>query len=123
MMTVSLPVVWTVELAAVMLSIAGSFWIAKRHIRRYAVLYAFSAVTGIVLCLAFVYAGFYSFPVKLVPYTPIPLVEMATVIPFSFVWSQVQSGKLGMEVAVLLCDGAVDYVVRVGCSCIAAPSD
>ncbi|MEW5322258.1 CBO0543 family protein [Geobacillus thermoleovorans] len=81
-MTVSLPVVWAVELLAVTLSVAGSFWIAKQHVRTYAVLYAFSAAVGIVLCLAFVYAGFYSFPVKLVPYTPIPLVEMATIIPF-----------------------------------------
>ncbi|AGT32069.2 hypothetical protein M493_08980 [Geobacillus genomosp. 3] len=82
MMGVSLWTIRVVEMIAVAVSAAGSIWIMRHDKKRYGVLYALSAAVGILLCLAFVFAGFYTFPVKLIPHPPIPLIEMLTVVPF-----------------------------------------
>ncbi|WP_350330897.1 CBO0543 family protein [Geobacillus stearothermophilus] len=44
--------------------------------------YFISGLTGAFLCFVFVSIGFYSFPARLIPMSPIPIIEMFTVIPF-----------------------------------------
>lgn len=70
------------ELGAVVISIIGSIIIIKSNVKKYIILYIASSTAGALLCLLFVAMGFYSFPVKLIPLSPIPMIEMFTTIPF-----------------------------------------
>lgn len=71
-----------VAIVAVISGVIGSFFILKHDFKRYGLLYLISSLIGSFLCFLFVYLGFYSFPVKLLPISPIPLLEMFTVVPF-----------------------------------------
>ena len=70
------------EIIAVIISVIGSIFILRFNFRRYGLVYLITCVGGAILCSLFVYMGFYSFPVKIIPISPIPLVEMFTTIPF-----------------------------------------
>ncbi|GLH65419.1 CBO0543 family protein [Parageobacillus sp. G301] len=70
------------EITAVILSLIGSFFILRNNFKRYGLLYFISGLTGAFLCFVFVSIGFYSFPARLIPMSPIPIIEMFTVIPF-----------------------------------------
>jgi hypothetical protein len=70
-----------VEIAIVLISLVGIYFILKKNFKRYGLLLVVSSAVGTILCLLFVLMGFYSFPVKLVPLAPIPVIEMFTVVP------------------------------------------
>lgn len=65
-----------------LLSLIGSFFILRNNWKRYGILYILSAFIGTILCFLFVVLGFYSFPVTIIPNSPIPLIQMFTVLPF-----------------------------------------
>ncbi|WP_239454171.1 CBO0543 family protein [Bacillus suaedaesalsae] len=91
------------ELGAVVISIIGSIIIIKSNVKKYIILYIASSMAGALLCLLFVAMGFYSFPVKLVPLSPIPIIEMFTTIPFYvLVGVRYSPQKLAVENSVLL---------------------
>lgn len=77
-----LKVTQIIEITAAILSVIGSAFILRHNFRRYGLVYLISSLTGAFFCFLFVSMGFYSFPVKIIPMSSIPIIEMFTVIPF-----------------------------------------
>ncbi|WMT20363.1 CBO0543 family protein [Parageobacillus toebii] len=95
------------EITAVILSLIGSFFILRNNLKRYGLLYFISSLTGAFLCFVFVSIGFYSFPARLIPMSPIPIIEIFTVIPFYVLFGvRYSPSKWGMEDLLLLGDGS-----------------
>ena len=63
-------------------SFVASIFILRINWRRYGIIYLLSSLVGIVFCFLFVSFGFYSFPITILPRLSIPIIEMATVLPF-----------------------------------------
>lgn len=64
------------------LSLLGSYLILRKNWKRYGLLYLISGLVGTILCLLFVLLGFYSFPLTIIPKSPIPLLQIFTSVPF-----------------------------------------
>jgi hypothetical protein len=64
------------------LSLLGSYFILRTDWKRYGFLYIISGLVGTILCSLFVFLGFYSFPVTIIPKSTITFLQMFASVPF-----------------------------------------
>ncbi|HZG55344.1 CBO0543 family protein [Paenibacillus sp.] len=79
---------YAIILFTIALGVAGGWWVVRNNWKRYLPLYAISSGVGIALCFLFVQARLYSFPHNPpTGWSPIPLLPMATFLPFTVVFN------------------------------------
>ena len=79
----NLPVDFWISIAAIAISLSGSYWIVRRDWKRFGLFYVLISVVGNIICYTFSSLGFYSFPFRLFSdFSIMPFTVVTTFFPF-----------------------------------------